>query len=95
MLHYGSETWTLIKAIQNKLEASEMWIYRRMVRISWTEHKSNEQVLEMTFSKRSLIVTIKKMPVFQTFNQDKMVYKDYYLEGKIEGKRGHGRPTMM
>ena len=31
---YGSETWTLTKATQNKLEAFEMWIYRRMVRIS-------------------------------------------------------------
>ena len=60
MLLYGSETWTLTKAIQNKLEAFEMWIYRRMMRIAWTEHKSNEDVLEMTISKRSLIVTIKK-----------------------------------
>ena len=48
---YGSETWTLTKAIQNKLEAFEMWIYRRMMMISWTEHKSNEEVLEMTISK--------------------------------------------
>ena len=53
----------------NKLEAFEMWIYRRMIRISQTEHKSNEEVLEMTISKRSLITTIKKTPVFWTFNQ--------------------------
>ena len=57
------------KAIQNKLEAFEMWIYRRMMRISCTEHKSNEEDLEMTISKRSLIATIKKTPVFWTFNQ--------------------------
>ena len=47
---YGSETWTLTKVIQNKVEAYEMWIYRRMMRISCTEHKSNEEVLEMTIS---------------------------------------------
>ena len=35
ILLYGSETWTLTKATQNKLEAFEMWIYRRMMRISW------------------------------------------------------------
>ena len=40
-LLYGSETWTLTKATQSKLEAFEMWIYRRMMRILWTEHKSN------------------------------------------------------
>ena len=69
-LHCGSGTWTLKKATQNKLEAFEMWIYRRMMRISWTEHKSNE-VLEMTISKRSPLTTIKKTPVFCTFNQTK------------------------
>ena len=44
-----------------------------MMRISQTEHKSNEEVLEMTISKRSLITTIKKRktPVFGTFNQTK------------------------
>ena len=52
MLLYGSETWTLTKAIQNKLEAFEIWIYRRMIRISWTEHKSNEDIIERTISKR-------------------------------------------
>ena len=71
MLLYGSETWTLKKAIQNKLEAFEMWIYRRMTKISWTGHKSNEEVLEMTISKRSLIATIKKTPVFKICNQTK------------------------
>ena len=63
MLLYGSENWTWTKAIQNKLEAFKMWIYRRMMRISWTEHKSNEEVQEMKISKRSLAATIKKRKV--------------------------------
>ena len=46
-----------------------------MMRISWTEHKGNEEVLEMTISKRSLIVTIKKTAVFWTFNQTKWYTK--------------------
>ena len=65
----------LTKATQNKLEAFEMWIYRRMMRISWTEYKSNDEVLEMTFSKRSLIMTVKKTPVLWTFNQTKWYTK--------------------
>ena len=82
MLHmstllYGSETWTLTKAIQNKLETFEMWIYRRMMRISWTEHKHNEEVLEMTNSKKITDSNNKekKTPVFQTFNQTKWYTK--------------------
>ena len=84
----------MTKATQNKLEAFELWIYRRMMRISWTEHKSNEEVLEITISKRSLIMTVKKgkHPVFQIFNQTKMVYKDYYLKERLKEREGMGYP---
>ena len=35
---YGSETWTLQKEDIRRLEAFEMWIWRRMMKVSWTEH---------------------------------------------------------
>ena len=44
-LLYGAETWTLTKVTSDKLEAFEMWLYRRMLRISWKEHKTNGEVL--------------------------------------------------
>ena len=44
-LLYGAETWTLTKVTSDKLEAFEMWLYRRMLRISWKEHKTDGQVL--------------------------------------------------
>ena len=44
-LLYGAETWTLTKVASDKLEAFEMWLYRRMLRISWKEHKTNGEVL--------------------------------------------------
>ena len=59
-LLYGAETWTLTKATVNKLEAFEMWCYRRILRISWTEHKTNKEVLCMLNIKRQLVYTIKK-----------------------------------
>ena len=37
-----------------------MWLYRRMLRISWKEHKTNEEVLHKMKTKRSLLNTIKK-----------------------------------
>ena len=91
MLLYGSETWTLTKAIQNKLEAFEMWIYRRMMRISWADHKGNV-ILEMTLSKRSLIVTIKKRKL-QYFGH--LIRQNGIQRLLLEGKRGCGRPRMM
>ena len=59
-LLYGAETWTLTKVISDKLKAFEMWLYMRMLRISWKEHKINGEVLYKMKTKRSLLNTIKK-----------------------------------
>ena len=39
---YGCETWSVGMADKNKILAFEMWCWRRMLRISWTEHKTNK-----------------------------------------------------
>src|SRR6218665_3347216 len=41
---YGCETWTMTKKMEKKISACEMWIWRKMQRISWTEKKTNESV---------------------------------------------------
>ena len=46
VLSYGCETWTYSKAIDHKINAFEMWCYRRMLRISWTSHTTNIDVLQ-------------------------------------------------
>jgi len=43
---YGAETWTLRAADQKYPESFEMWCWRRMEKISWTDHVRNEEVLE-------------------------------------------------
>ena len=62
-LLYGGETWTLTKVTHDKLEAFEMWLYRRMLGISWKEHKTNGEVLHKMKTKRSLLNTVKKVNV--------------------------------
>ena len=42
---YGAETWTLPAADQKHLESFEMWCWRRMEKISWSDHVGNEEVL--------------------------------------------------
>ena len=56
----GAETWTLAKVTSDKLEAFEMWLYRRMLRISWKKRTTNGDVLHKMKTKRSLLNTIKK-----------------------------------
>ena len=45
MALFGAETWTLRAADQKYLESFEMWCWRRMEKIIWTEHVRNEEVL--------------------------------------------------
>ena len=42
---YGIESWTMSLSMKRKLEATEMWTWRRMMKIMWTELKSNEESL--------------------------------------------------
>ena len=46
ILYYGVESWTLTVATERKHEAFEMWLYRRILRISWMDRVTNETVLE-------------------------------------------------
>ena len=45
MVLYGAETWTLQATDPKRLESFEMWCWRRMEKISWTDHVRNEEVL--------------------------------------------------
>ena len=47
VLMYGCEAWTLDKRMKKRIEAMEMWILRRMMRIPWTARVTNERVMEM------------------------------------------------
>ena len=60
ILLYGYECWTLTKDLERRLEAAEMWYIRKIMRLSWTEKTSNEEVMEMAGYKRSLLITIRK-----------------------------------
>ena len=57
---YGCKTWTITAESKKNLEAAEMWFYRRMLRISWKEKRTNESILEETNQEISLRNTIRK-----------------------------------
>ena len=44
MMTYGSGTWVYLKSVQNMVNVFEIWCYRIMLRISWMEHVTNEEV---------------------------------------------------
>jgi len=57
---YGTETWTLRAVDQNRLESFEMWCWRRMGKISWTDQVRNEEVLLRVKEQRNTLHEIRK-----------------------------------
>ena len=49
---YGCETWTMRKEEINRLNAFEMWVWRRMGKVSWMDKRTNKQVLSFMNEKK-------------------------------------------
>lgn len=97
VLLYGMEGWTLKITSMNKIEAFEMWLYRRVLKISWTERITNEEVLRRVGKERELLTTNKRRKVAylgHIMRNQKYDILQLIIEGKIEGKRGIGRKKM-
>ena len=78
-----------------KIEAVEMWFYRRMLRISWTEHATNEEALRRAGGKRKLVKTNKKRQLqFLGHVMRKGNLENLTLTGRIEGTRSRGRQRI-
>jgi len=60
MAFYGAETWTPRAADQIYLESFEMWCWRRIEKISWTNHVRNEEVLLRVKEQRNILQEIRK-----------------------------------
>ena len=92
-LLYGSETWTLRKEEIRRLEAMEMWLWRRLEKIKWTDKVSNERVLERVGEQRQLMKLLrnrKKIWIGHVLRGEGLM-RDV-MEGRMEGKRSRGRP---
>ena len=90
-LFYGAETWTTTKSLLSRLDAFEMWVYRRVLKISWTEKITNEEVLRRMGTGREIV---------RQFKTRKLQYLGHLIrhntsqiqliEGKIEVRRSRG-----
>ena len=85
VLLYGAESWTLSPSLDNQISAFEMYLYRRILRISWMDRVTNEEVLRRMDKNKGLLTTIKIMKCgrYQILRLT--------IEGKIEAKRSVGR----
>ena len=87
---YGCESWTKKKAEHRRSDAFELWCWRRLFRVPWTERKSNQSVLKETSPEYSLEGLMLKLKL-QYFGH---LMGRTLLLGKIEGRRRRGRQRM-
>ena len=86
---YGCETWTIKKAEHRRIDAFELWCWRRLLRVLWTARKSNQSILKEISPECSLEGLMVKLK-FQDFGH-LMLRTDSFekslMLGKIEGER--------
>ena len=90
---YGCETWTMTKADRRRIDALELWCWRRLLRVPWTARVTNETVLarirpEMSFNAK---ITKQKLTYFGHVMRANSLEKAIML-GMVSGKRRRGRP---
>src|ERR1700733_13050358 len=93
---YGCETWTKTKAMEKKIDACEMWIWRRMLRVSWTEKRTNVSILQEIGQLRGNL-TLGQRAARQKLMFFGHVMRSDGLEKEMmlacgEGERRRGRP---
>jgi len=95
-LTYGSESWTVRKKERKKIDASELWTWRKILRFPWTEKRTNFSVLEEVKPKRSLEAAILRLKLcyFGHVRAERSMEQEIML-GQVTGYRRQGKPRMQ
>ena len=93
---YGCESWTIKKAEHQRIDAFELWCWKRLLRVPWTARRSNQSILKEISPEYSLEGLMLKLKL-QHFGP--MIWRTDSFEktlmlGKIEGRRRRGRQRM-
>ena len=93
---YGCESWTIKKAEHQRIDAFELWCWRRLLRVPWTARRSNQAILKKINSEYSLegLMVKLKLQSFGHLMQRADSMEKTLILGKIEGRRKRGRQRM-
>ena len=88
---YGYECWTIKKAECQRIDAFELWCWRRLLRVPWTARRSNQPVLKISpeCSLEGLMLKLKLQYCGHLMQRANSLEKTLMLE-KIEGRRRRG-----
>ena len=88
---YGCESWTVKKAECWRIDAFELWCWRRLLRVPWTARRSNQSILKKFSHEYSLEVLMLKLQYFGHLMRRTDSLEKTLMLGKIEGRRRRGQ----
>ena len=93
---YGCESWTVKKAEHRRIDAFELWCWRRLLRVPWTARRSTQSILKEIspeYSLEGLMLKLKLQYSGHLMQRTDSLEKTLMLGG-IEGRRRRGRQRM-
>ena len=93
---YGCESWTVKKAEHQRIDAFELWYWRRLLRVPWTARKSNQSILKEInpgITLEGMMLKL-KLRYFGHLMQGVDSLEKILMLGGIGGRRRRGRPRM-
>ena len=96
MVMYGCENWTIKKAEHRRIDAFQLWYWRRLLRVPWTARRSNQSILKEISPEYSLegLMLKLKLQYFGHLMRRGDSFEKTLMLGKIEGRRRRGRQRM-
>ena len=93
---YGCDNWTIKKAEHQRIDAFELWCWRRFLRVPWTARRSNQSILKVISPEYSLegLMLKLKLQYFGHLMQRADLFEKTLMLGKIEGRRRRERQRM-
>ena len=93
---YGCESWTIKKAEHQRIDAFELWCWRRLLRVPWTAKRPNQSILKKITPEYSLegLMLRLKLQFFGHLMRRTDSFEKTLMLGKIEGRRRRGRQRM-
>ena len=93
---YGCESWTIKKAEWRRIDAFELWYWRRLLRVLWTARRSNQSILRESSPGCSLegLMLKLKLQYFGHLMRRTDSFEKTLMLGKIEGRRRRGQQRM-
>ena len=90
------ESWTVKKAEHRRIDAFELWCWRRLLRVPWTARRSNQSILKEISPGRSLegLILKLKLQFFGHLTRRADSFERTLMLGKIEGRRRRGQQRM-